>query len=134
MKTHKTLPASKIDVGHCVIVNRIEQPCGRLLAVITEVKDVTVRCKYLSIEKELSPWNLDGGMEPGNLVVTPVNFFGVEVRYEQSGKDIVYWCDPVGESVATYSDGQIRPWQERGYRCRYVARTDVFMIAKEASE
>lgn len=134
MSECKTLPASLIALGHCVIVNRIDQPCGRLVAVITEVGDVSVRCKYLNSESELSSWNLDGGMSPGKLVVTPVNWFNVEVRYEESDGDIVYWCQPVGESIATYSDGEIRRWQEYGYRGRYVARPEVFKIAQEASQ
>lgn len=122
--TTRTLPASEIAVGHCAIINHVEQPCGRLLAVIVAIEGESVRTKYLNAESNLSSYNARGCVNPIE-TVTPASHFGVEVRAELKGGDTVYWCDPQGESKATYCNGDARYWQERSWRGRYVARPDV---------
>jgi len=131
---HTTLPCTEIAVGHCVIVNHIEQPCGRLLAVITAIEGDTVRCKYLNAESDLSAYNKRGGMSPGCKMVTPAGWFGVEVRCERSSAsgEVLYSCVRISISRATYQDGKIRSWQEYGRLNRYVARHDVLKLAIEA--
>lgn len=128
MNTIKTLPADKIAVGHCAIINHVEQPCGRLLAVIVAIEGESVRTKYLNAERDLSSYNKRGCVNPIDLV-TPAGHFGVEVRTDKDGAETFYWCEPVGESIATYRDGSIRPWQEHGWSGQYVARPDVLRLA-----
>jgi hypothetical protein len=131
---HTTLPCTEIAVGHCVIVNHIEQPCGRLLAVITAIEGDTVRCKYLNAESDLSAYNKRGGMSPGCDMVTPVGWFGVEVRCERSNEsgEVLYSCVRLKSSIAKYRDGKVRSWQEHGYPNRYVARQDILRVAIQA--
>lgn len=126
--TVKTLPSSEIAVGHCAIINHVDQPCGRLLAIIVAVEGERVRTKYLNAERHLSSFNKRGCVNPIE-TVTPVGHFGVEVQTEHDGVSTLYWCEPVGESRATYCNGDIRPWQERGLRVRYFARLDVLAWA-----
>lgn len=135
MKTYR-LAASEIAVGHIVIVNEHEAPEGRMLAVITAIEGVNVRCKYLNVEKEFSPYNRSG-MVNQIAVTTPADLFGVRVMAEQecSGAEVVYWCELTGESTATYRDGKPRHWQERGWRGRYVARPKIFdQVAKTVDD
>ena len=128
--TTRTLPASEIAVGHCAIINHVEQPCGRLLAVIIAVEGESVRTKYLNAERGLSSFNKRGCVNPIE-TVTPVGHFGVEVRTARDGGETFYWCEPVGESRATYCNGDTRPWQEHGWSGQYVARPDVLRLAKD---
>jgi len=123
------LLSSDIAVGHCINVNQVEQPCGRLLAIITAIEGDLVRWKYLNSESDLTSHNRGSGCWSYRWEVTPFADFGVEVRTEQSDGDLVYWCEPIAESRAKYKDGQPRAWQERGWRGRYVARPDVLRVA-----
>lgn len=123
------LLSSDIAVGHCINVNQVEQPCGRLLAVITAIEGDKVRWKYLNSESYLTSYNKGAGCWSYRWEVTPMTDFGVEVRTKQSDVDLVYWCEPVSESKAKYKDGTLRPWQERDWRCLYVARPDVLLVA-----
>jgi len=123
------LLSSDIAVGHCIDVNQVEQPCGRLLAIITAIEGDLVRWKYLNSESDLTSYNRGAGCWSYRWEVTPIGDFGVEVRTEQSDGGLVYWCEPVADSKAKYKDGMSRPWQERGWRGRYVARPDVLRVA-----
>jgi len=132
---YQVLPASEIAVGHCVCLNHVEQPCGRLLAVVTGVSGSDVWCKYLNSETYLTSYNKGDGMRPSfPKEITPVGAFGVEVRFTIEGGDVVYWCVPIGESTAKYLDGTTRRWQECGIPGRYVARPDVLRIANRQLE
>ena len=131
MPKFETLPASEVAVGHCVIINHVEQPCGRLLAVVVAIEGELARVKYLNVESDLTSYNVHGCLSSLE-EVTPANWFGVEVRIELADDgDVVYWCEPVGESRAKYHDGQTRLWQERGWRGRYVARPNVLKLINE---
>ncbi len=122
------LPSSEIAVGHCVNLNDCEQPCGKLVAVITGMDDTFVRCKYLNADRMLSSYNAIGGMivqlTNGIHRLTPIGLFGVRVMY-QEGDEPCYWCEQVSSvSKATYRDGSPRQWQEFG-RMEFNARPDV---------
>jgi hypothetical protein len=119
------LLSSEIAVGHCINVNQVEQPCGRLIAVITSVKGDMVGWKYLSAEPCLDSYNTGRGCWSYFWEVTPVSDFGVEVRIDGDK----YWCEPIGESRAKYKDGSHRDWQERGVPYRCTARPDVMRVA-----
>jgi hypothetical protein len=122
--------SSDIAVGHCVILNDVEQPCGRLVAVIMSIEGNTAFCNYLCADRDLSSYNKQLGMaiqvEGGIHNMTPVSKFGVEVHYyPQVG---TYGCERVGDSVATYRDGKPRRWQEN-VPVQYTARREVANVA-----
>ena len=121
------LLSSDIDVGHCVIVNDVEQPCGKLVAVVVAVDGDKVITKYLNADQQLTSYN-KRGVTNRRETVTPCGSFGVEVRFEKSTG--YYWCEPIREPKSTYPDGKIRPWQERGGIGTYLARPDVLQVAK----
>lgn len=129
----RTLPASKIAVGHCVIINDIECPEGRMVSVVTDVEGDVVTTKYLNSRKEFDKYNRFGvGSQKGT--VTPVGWFGVAVCVDPAGN---YWCENVGESSAKYKDGKRRCWQEKTpVRC--VGRMELLGLSllqnSEASE
>lgn len=108
----RTLPASEIKVGHCVIINDVECPEGRMVSVITGFEHGTnggtVITQYLSSRKELDGYNRRGVFSP-RCTVSPVGWFGVTVFVNS---DMQYWCEKTGESRATYRDGKPRQWQE----------------------
>ena len=124
------LLSSDIAVGHCVILNDVEQPCGRLVAVIMAIEGGIAYCNYLNADAQLSSYNKKLGMaiqiEGGIHNMTPVGKFGVEVDYyPQVG---TYCCERVGDSVATYRDGKPRKWQEN-VPLQYTARREVAKVA-----
>lgn len=106
MKT-STLLASKVAVGHCVIINDCDCPTGRLVAVVTDVTTELVSARYLSTRTNIkicsSSWPED---------VTPVNHFGLRVHLSKCGT--AFWCerDSSLPFIATYPDGKPRRWQE----------------------
>lgn len=116
------LPASKIDVGHCLILNDFEEPSGRMVCVIADADDKSVWCKYLSSDRVFDSHNKRRGMQisRGSALhdVTPLNAFGVRIvaRYITGALSNdggwVYYCERIGESTATYRDGHPRRWQE----------------------
>lgn len=111
-----TLAASEVAVGHCVIINHVEQPYGRLVAVVVGIEGDKVRTKYLSNLPELREYNVNGCVNNID-EVTPVGLFGVAVmRYGAHFK-----CVRVGESTALYADGLVRPWQDGGVEFTYAA-------------
>ena len=124
MSSRQLLPSSEIAVGHCVILNDIEQPYGRLIAVIMEMQGNIAFCNYLNADSRLSSFNKKLGMivNPEEWNTTPVSKFGVEVSY--CPEDGSYCCNRIGESVATYQDGKPRQWQERA-PITYTARRGV---------
>jgi len=114
------LLASEIAVGHCVILNDVEKPYGRLIAVIMEIQNDIAFCKYLCSDPQLDIYNKKRGMMIGITggihSMTPVAKFGVKVCFNKWQ----YWCEKVGESTATYRDGRPRQWQENvAYNYQY---------------
>jgi hypothetical protein len=128
-----TLPASEIAIGHCVIINDIEAPEGRMVSVITDIKGDVVTTKYLNSLRLFDSYNRRGVCNR-RCTVTPVGKFGVSVRVSSDRK---YWCEVVGTSSATYLDGTPRKWQEQ-QPVRNLGRMDLLGLAllqnSEASE
>lgn len=98
------LPASDVAVGHCVIVNEFDRPAGRFIAKITSINGPIVEAKYLHPSIKSS----NATCVATKSQVMPVERFGVRVMTNNS----VYWCERFGETEATYSDGEIRQWQD----------------------
>lgn len=109
----EVVPGAEISVGHCVILNDFEKPCGRLLCVITEVGESGIRAKYLNADTRYDLHNKGAGMfvaKQSHLHnLTPVQSFGVRVFYDFDRDR--YMCEKTGESVAKYADGSAREWQ-----------------------
>lgn len=103
------LLASAVALGHCVILNEVEQPCARQVGVVVGIEGDFVRTKYLCADSLFTSYNKKGCLNP-RASVTPLADFGVELRVDGD----VYWCEVVGESRATYADGERRRWQEYG--------------------
>ena len=125
MITKATLQVDEVAVGHCVIINDVEQPCGRLVSVVVAVDGDVVVTKYLNADPVLTPYNKTG-VANRRETVTPCGHFGVSVVVNSDGQ---YLCEPVAESRATYSDGDLRPWQEYGPARWFDARADVLSLA-----
>lgn len=125
------LPAERVEVGNCVIVNQYDQPCGKLIAVVTEKTDAYVKCQYLNNDKSLSTYNKDGGIEiPSHLFsqITPVFLFGVTIQLVENETDAMYYCEQTSVSKAQYSDGESRKWQEYGGIHEYTARPELLEL------
>lgn len=122
------LPCSYLLVGHCVIVNDLEKPGGKLVSVIVAVDADKIHTKYLNADPSLTQYNRSG-VSSRRETVTPCGHFGVEVRINKDG---IYWCAPVSESRATYEDGTPRSWQERVFIGTYSARSDVLAVSRAA--
>jgi len=122
------LLSSDIAVGHCVIVNHVEKPCGKLVAVIVAIEGDKIRSKYLNADPILTQYN-NRGVVSRRETVTPCGSFGVDVIIDDSG---TYWCQPVGPSHAKYEDGDTRPWQDYSCVYQYLSRPDVLAVAKSA--
>ena len=121
----RKLPAEEIAVGHCVILNDAEQPCGRLVAVITAIEGDVAWCKYLNRNQAMNEFNHGRGMkiERDSSIhnLTPVGKFSVDVWLDAKGR---YWCEQFQPSEATYRDGKPRAWQGNN-GVMYYARQDV---------
>jgi hypothetical protein len=122
------LLSNEITLGNCVIINHIEQPCAKLLAVIISFDEETVTTNYLNADKVFNSYNKKGCVNRRN-EVTPVSLFGVQVVVDLEMNE--YWCDPVGETTAKYHDGELRLWQEHGVK-RYKFRPKILKIATKA--
>lgn len=98
------LPASAVAVGHCVIMNDVEQPCTKMVVVLTSVKGDRVTGRYLA--QAINFGECSGPVSR----VTPVNAFGMRVMLSGGA----YKCEPdesLGRS-AVYPDGDPRKWQD----------------------
>lgn len=117
----------RFKVGDCVILNETEQPCGRLVCVVTGDADAGgfYQCQYLNADPALNSY-CNPPMRNRLLKATLVEDFGVDLLF----KDGEYWCDPVRESVATYSDGSLRKWQEYGDPIHHRARREVAKLIR----
>lgn len=112
-------------MGHCVIINHTDFPCAKLVAVVTSVTPERVTSKYLC-----SRTNMKECYTTRPATCTPVSDFGFEVRHNSTS----YWCQPVGESSATYEDGKTRLWQEHGEGVHWPMKPAVLKLAKKAAD
>lgn len=113
-----SLPSTKREVGHLVIVNEYDRPCTDLIAVIMRIdkhNDVNIYyCAYLKegiasiVEDKLC---LVGTVNP-----TPLSYFGIQVKLDITKLVSKEWPYSVikteEEPTAIYPDGQPRHWQE----------------------
>ena len=100
------LNSTELKPGCCVVINDVEQPCAKLIAVVKEIVGSSVTAVYLRDGKELKPYR--NGFHGRTETVTPISRFGVKVLID----DGLYWCEVVGDSTATYEDGKPRRWQD----------------------
>lgn len=130
MSDEVRLKGSEVKPGHCVILNEIERPCGRLVAVIGSIEGSIATCYYLNADPDLS-WHNRLGMvidlSDTLHCLTPVEQFGVEVRYSKTiGK---FCCVKTRPTSAVYKNGKARFWQECN-PAMYEARRDVLKFCK----
>lgn len=95
-------------IGDLVVVNDIDQPCGRLVAVVVGIAGDQLKCSYLNAASEFDWWEKNP-LTTGIEYATHLKDFGC-VLMTDSEKYVV---KKIGESRATYADGSHRPWQER---------------------
>lgn len=107
LHTNYYLSASRIAVGHCVIINDVDCPEGKLVAVVSDVQPDRVTAMYLSEDVGM----LTCSAKPR--LVTPVEHFGVRVVV--SGRSYCCTPDSTLEHIAKYPDLDREPryWQER---------------------
>jgi len=125
-KTGTRLLASEIKRGHCVIVNDIDAPCSKLVAVVIEVEGDIVVARYLaaSVDFKRSCRNQAN-------VVTPVEHFGYRVDHDRGH----FRCsaDATLQERAKYPDGEPRRWQDWSRVDWRPTVPDVAVIATDAA-
>lgn len=105
---HIELLGSRVNVGHCCIVNEYDKPGAALVAVVQALEGNVARLIYLS--KNVSK-RRDGAHALASYEsIVPVNVFGVRIYCDPSEKH--YWVVDSGESNASYPDGSPRSWQD----------------------
>ena len=97
----------EFKIGDCVNLNHVEQPCGKLVAVVVGIVGDCLLCQYLNAEEELDQYN-EPPMRSPKEGTTKLSEFGVVIKGD--GSD--YWCEQETESKAKYADGQPREWQD----------------------
>jgi hypothetical protein len=111
-------------VGDTVILNDVDQPCGKMVAVIVKDDGKDYHCEYLNADARFDKYNIPP-MRFGRLnYATKLEDFGVKL----CAADGKYWCEPVSISVARYPDGSPRNWQEFDGPIRHVARPHLALI------
>lgn len=117
----KIVDSREIKLGAAIIVSDYEQPCGRLVAIVTGVDSGKVFSKYLNADPELDSY-VKRGVTSILGIATPIGDFGVQLQIDQEGR---YRCVQVRESEAKYRDGKPRQWQERTGPYVYSSRRTV---------
>lgn len=114
---------TKLAIGMPVIINNVDRPCTRLVAVITNIDNDTgiVHAEYLCKETLMAQCSSQAYR------VTPLSEFGVTLIIEKGEMK----CDPVKKSTAMYPDGGHRKWQEEEYGKRHKVRPDVVSLLKK---
>jgi len=69
----------KFRVGDFVILNEVEQPCGKLIVVVISDDGEQYECQYLNADPMLDPYNTPP-MKNRLSVATKVEDFGVVIR------------------------------------------------------
>jgi hypothetical protein len=109
-------------VGDCIILNDVEQPCGRMVCVITDKPNDLgfYSVQYLNADPSFDSY-CKPPMHNRLLRATRIEDFGVVIRTDGTH----YWCEKVGESKARYPDGDMRIWQEWNGPIKHKARPKV---------
>ena len=122
------LMGSEVSPGHCVIISDVDQPCAKLVAVVTRIEDSLVYARYL--QKDVAN---SFRREACDAIerVTPVEWFGYRVFYAHPA----YRClaDPALPHLAKYPDGYSRRWQDRSGVELWSADSDSAQIAIDAA-
>jgi len=113
----KELKSDAIAVGHCIIINDCDRPCGMLVAIICDIDEEYITARYLSNAVHMEQCSSRAKY------VTPIGAFGVKVCVE--GHE--YWCEKIGESSAKYPDGEPRMWQE-SHPCKHALKEALYGI------
>lgn len=104
---HRRCSSRTFRVGDCIILNDAEQPCARMIVVVTADDGTQYECQYLNADPAFDSY-CKPPMNSSLSRATKVEDFGVVIR-AHAGQ---YWCEQREESKATYSDGKPRKWQE----------------------
>jgi len=107
----QSLPYGPLVVGMPVIANHTEQPCTKLVAVITGYSGTGhAKLRYLSTWEPLTRKVFAD--EPQQ--VTPLSAFGVAIELSD-GDDKQFRCVeiPGADCTAVYRDGRPRWWQQK---------------------
>lgn len=99
----------RLTPGTPVIINDIDCPMGKLIAVITryDTKKKVFRARYLSNSISMIFCYASGSMG----FPTPIEDFGVTLEWSDNGD---YRAIPSGKTVsAAYVDGKPRKWDEK---------------------
>jgi hypothetical protein len=110
------------QVGDCIILNDAEQPCGRMVCVITgNANDLGFySVQYLNADRSFDSY-CEPPMANRLLRATKLEDFGVVLRTDGTR----YWCEKVSQSKATYPDGNMRVWQEPSGPIKFTIRSSV---------
>ena len=124
MTTNKEQFAHVFQVGDCIILNDVEQPCGRMVCVVTgsnDNEDGFYSVQYMNADSVFDCYCKPPMRNRLNRA-TKLECFGVALRTDGTR----YWCEQIGDSSASYPDGQPRKWQEWHGPIKYVMRSSVF--------
>lgn len=105
------LPYGPLAVGMPVIANHTEQPCTKLVAVVTCYSGTGhAKLRYLSSWEPLT--RKPFGDEAARM--TPLSAFGFAIELDEDGKQFRCVEIPGSPHTAIYRDGRPRQWQQRG--------------------
>lgn len=109
-ETEVELMGSEVAIGQCVILNDVDQPCTKLVAVVTNIANGCVYAVYLSPDINVGRTKTGKCSSP-IMYVTPLNAFGVRIWRQGNA----YRCvpDQTLPITAEYPDRKPRVWQER---------------------
>ena len=117
-------------IGDLVIVNELDQPCGRLVAVVTGLSVDSTRsmllCEYLNSDRAFDEWSKKP-LKANVKFATHISDFGCVLLTDGSK----YLVSQVGDSVARYTDGQLRRWQDAG-KPSYRGRPHLFKLIADS--
>lgn len=113
----------RLSVGDCVCISEVEQPCAKLLVVVTKSTVELMEGRYLNAE----PWLVNYDLKKQHDRVTPIESFGVEIAI----RDGKYQCLQVRDSVATYADGKPRRWQDQNPSCWFSSEPKLLDLVRQ---